>query len=130
VEDIRQLRVHPREFILSRIDARNGAFRFKFKADGVLEAKYLDHALKSPALRSQIEAGATGTSSTMKNIAKGKILNLRLPVPALARQRSIVDYLDGLQTKVARLKGLQQKTAAELDALLPSILDKVFKGEL
>jgi hypothetical protein len=27
-------------------------------------------------------------------------------------------------------KALQQKTAAELDALLPSILDKAFKGEL
>ena len=28
------------------------------------------------------------------------------------------------------LKGLQATTAAELDAMLPSILDKVFKGEL
>jgi len=31
---------------------------------------------------------------------------------------------------VDRLKDLQAKTAAELDALLPSILDKAFKGEL
>ena len=30
----------------------------------------------------------------------------------------------------ARLKRLQAETAAELDALLPSILDKAFKGEL
>jgi len=28
------------------------------------------------------------------------------------------------------LKRLQPETAAELDALLPSILDKAFKGEL
>jgi hypothetical protein len=28
------------------------------------------------------------------------------------------------------LKALQAKSAAELDALLPSILDKAFKGEL
>ncbi|NEO25595.1 MAG: hypothetical protein F6K03_01515 [Kamptonema sp. SIO4C4] len=105
-------------------------FRFKFKPTGALEARYLDHALKSPALRAQIEAGATGTSPTMKNIAKGKILNLRLPVPELSRQRSIVTYLDGLQSRVDRLKALQQRTAAELDALLPSILDKAFKGEL
>jgi len=31
---------------------------------------------------------------------------------------------------VDRLKELQAATAAELDALLPSILDKAFKGEL
>lgn len=54
----------------------------------------------------------------------------RIPVPPLNEQRRIVAYLDDLQTKVERLKGLQQKTAAELDALLPSILDKAFKGEL
>jgi hypothetical protein len=28
------------------------------------------------------------------------------------------------------LKALQAKTAAELDALLPAVLDKAFKGEL
>ena len=31
---------------------------------------------------------------------------------------------------VAALKRLQAETAAELDALLPAILDKAFKGEL
>jgi hypothetical protein len=31
---------------------------------------------------------------------------------------------------VGALKRLQAETAAELDALLPSILDKAFKGEL
>jgi len=35
-----------------------------------------------------------------------------------------------LQAEVDALKRLQAETAAELDALLPSILDKSFKGEL
>lgn len=39
-------------------------------------------------------------------------------------------YLDGLQAKVDALKALQAQTQAELDALLPSVLDKAFKGEL
>ncbi|MFN5515996.1 MAG: restriction endonuclease subunit S [Cyanobacteriota bacterium] len=50
--------------------------------------------------------------------------------PTLAEQRHIVAYLDDLQTKIDSLKRLQAETAAELDALLPSILDKAFKGEL
>ena len=43
-------------------------------------------------------------------------------------QQRIVGYLDGLAGPVAALARLQSETAAELDALLPSILDKAFKG--
>lgn len=45
-------------------------------------------------------------------------------------QRRIVAYLDGLQAKVNALRGLQSQSQEELDALLPSVLDKAFKGEL
>lgn len=34
-----------------------------------------------------------------------------------------------LQAKVDAVKALQVETAAELDAMLPAILDKAFKGE-
>ncbi len=44
--------------------------------------------------------------------------------------RDIVVYLSNLQTKVDALKQLQAETAAELDAKLPSILDKAFRGHL
>jgi type I restriction enzyme S subunit len=45
-------------------------------------------------------------------------------------QCRIVAYLDGLQAKLDALRCLQSETAAELDALMPSILDKAFRGEL
>ena len=50
-------------------------------------------------------------------------------------QRRIVAYLDGLQAKVNALPAhgfgrLQSKSGEELSALMPSILDKEFKGEL
>jgi type I restriction enzyme, S subunit len=53
-----------------------------------------------------------------------------LPIPSLQEQRRIVAYLDGLQAQVDALKQLQAQTAIELDALLPAILDRAFKGEL
>ena len=53
-----------------------------------------------------------------------------LPMPPLPEQRRIVAYLDDLQAKVDALKALQAETAAELDALLPAILDRAFRGEL
>jgi type I restriction enzyme S subunit len=59
-----------------------------------------------------------------------KLRAFRLPVPPVPEQRRIVAYLDDLQAKVDCVKALQGQTKAELDALLPSILDKAFKGEL
>ena len=44
--------------------------------------------------------------------------------------RDIVAYLGNLQEKVGALKRWQTETAAELDAMLPSILGRAFKGEL
>ena len=39
-------------------------------------------------------------------------------------------YRDGLQAKVNTLRELQSAAGEELDALLPSVLDRAFKGEL
>jgi type I restriction enzyme S subunit len=58
------------------------------------------------------------------------IRSLSLPFPPLFEQRRIVSELDGLQEEVHALKYLQAETAAELDALLPAILDRAFKGEI
>jgi type I restriction enzyme S subunit len=69
-------------------------------------------------------------SSAQKNINIRILNDLRLPSPPLDEQRRIVAYLDDLQAQVDALKRLQAETQAELDALLPSLLDQAFKGEL
>ena len=48
----------------------------------------------------------------------------------VVRHRKEFVQIDDLQGKVDRPEELQAQAAAELDALLPSILDKAFKGEL
>ncbi len=64
------------------------------------------------------------------NVNATKLKALPITLPPLPEQRRIVGYLDDLQAKVDALRRLQAETAAEIDALLPSILDKAFKGEL
>jgi type I restriction enzyme S subunit len=68
--------------------------------------------------------------SAQKNINLGILSPLPVPKLALRGQRRIVSKLDELHAAVDALKRLQTGTAAELDALLPAILDKAFKGEL
>ena len=48
----------------------------------------------------------------------------------LDEQRRIVAYLDSVQARLASLRELQSATGEELSALLPSVLDRAFKGEL
>ena len=73
---------------------------------------------------------AEATQTTQPNINLGNLNRLKVHVPPLAEQRRIVAELDALQAEVDALKRLQAETAKELDALLPAILDRAFKGEL
>ena len=64
------------------------------------------------------------------NVNGRKLASLKVPIASPDEQRQIIAYLDDLQVKIDTLKRLQTGTAAELDALLPSILDKAFRGAL
>jgi type I restriction enzyme S subunit len=83
----------------------------------------------SKPMRDNLEATAKTTSGIWK-INQGHVASFSVPLPPISEQRRIVAYLDYLQAKVDSLKRLQTETAAELDALLPSVLDRAFKGDL
>lgn len=58
------------------------------------------------------------------------IRSLELPFPSIEAQRRTVVHLDLFRAKVDSLRRHQSETAAELDALMPSILSQAFRGEL
>jgi type I restriction enzyme S subunit len=80
----------------------------------------------NPSILNLVEKSTHDT----RKLETPKLLNTRVPVPPLSEQRRIVAYLDGLQSQMEALDRLQTETTAELDALLPSILDRAFNGEL
>lgn len=90
---------------------------------------YLQLMLKHLRTNGQLIDFARTTAGQF-NISLGRLRAATLPVPTLMEQQSIVAYLDDLQAKVDSLKQLQAETAAELDALLPSVLDRAFRGKL
>jgi type I restriction enzyme, S subunit len=51
-------------------------------------------------------------------------------LPSLDRQRQVVAYLDGLREKGEELSRIQTAASEELQAVMPAILDRAFKGEL
>jgi len=107
---------------------RIGSHRFLtcVPKDGLVMAPFLCfHFLTERGLQQLGEAspGGAGRNRTLGTKALARIL---VPIPPLAKQI----WFDTLLTKVDAVKRLQAETAAELDAMLPSILDKAFKGEL
>jgi type I restriction enzyme S subunit len=94
----------------------------------LLDGRYLCHLLNSGRIRERMHLQSRG--DMIPHIVLSEIRKFPVPIPPLPEQRRVVAYLDALQGKVDALKALQEKTGAELDALLPSILEKAFRGEL
>lgn len=94
----------------------------------VIHSRYLLHFLNSPCFTDQI--AASGRGQTHPHIRVGDAPHFFLPLPPMEEQVKIVAKLDELQSKLDSVKALQTVTAAELDAMLPAILDRAFAGEL
>lgn len=76
------------------------------------------------------KAWASTTGSAQPTIPLRAIRALHIPLPPLSAQHRIVIELDALLAKADAVKALQAETAKEMDAMLPAILDKAFKGGL
>lgn len=87
--------------------------------------------MQTERVRDYIAKNAKGTSPTMKKISQGIVAATPFPfqVP-LSEQQRVVDKLDALYEKVGAVQASQATTAGELEALLPTILDKAFRGQL
>jgi type I restriction enzyme S subunit len=99
----------------------------KLKRD-IVEPEYVQHMLNSTRLRDRSSAGTRGVGN--QNLVLKFIREFPMPVPPLEEQRHIVQRLNKLHRLVAEAEQLQSDSAAALSALLPSILDRAFRGEL
>jgi type I restriction enzyme S subunit len=90
---------------------------------------FLVYALGSRRVRQQIEQIGKTTAGNI-GISGGNAKSFQVPVPPIQDQHRIVVELDAIQSQVVALKKLQAETGVKLIALLPSILDKAFKGKL
>lgn len=107
---------------------QNHIIRVRPQQDKLLP-EYINLYLNSSLGRNAI-LEISRTSSGLFHLSVGRIKEISLPLPSLHIQLDIVSYINNLQAEIDELKQLQMESAAELNALLPSILDKAFKGEL
>lgn len=94
----------------------------------IVDSRFAWHLLQAGQIYRK--AWSLTTGSAQPTVPLRAIRALEIPIPPIQEQRQVVTYLDDLYGRVDALKRLQTGTSAELDALLPAILDKAFRGEL
>jgi type I restriction enzyme S subunit len=94
----------------------------------VFDARYVAAMSRGKTARSHMERLAITTAGQF-TINQTMLAALPIPIIPLAEQLGVVAEFETLQAHVSALRKLQIETAAELDALLPAILDNVFGGQ-
>jgi type I restriction enzyme S subunit len=89
----------------------------------------LAHYINSSRARSFLFANKKQMTG-QANINSRTLLNLPVALPNLDEQQALLGLIERTQQRVDEIQLVQNLRSAELDALLPSILDKVFRGEL
>jgi type I restriction enzyme S subunit len=86
----------------------------------------LDTYFRTPSVWPKIAGESTGTNIRRRRLNPKDFLNYEMPLPSMETQMTF----RRVRAEVDALKRLQTETAAELEALVPSVLDRAFNGGL
>jgi len=125
------------QLILSKIDARNGAFGivppecdkaiitgnfWTFDTDPIrLDARFLNYLTMSPLFVDFCVRASEGTTNR-RYLQEPKFLAQRIDLPHVDEQRRIVARIEGLAGKVAEATRLQKETTKQMDALCRALI--------
>jgi len=98
---------------------------FELLQDRVLP-ETLDVYFRSPSVWPELAAISTGTNVRRRRLHPSAFLDFKVPLPSMKSQIQ----LRAIKAKADVLTKLESETATELDALMPSILSRAFRGEL
>jgi len=106
-----------------------GSVRYlTFRAnENLCSPRYLHTYLRTPEAIRELARISPGSAGRNRVLSVKRLNEVMIPIVPLPEQAWLTD---ALQAELDALKRLQAETAAEIDALLPAVLDRAFKGEL
>lgn len=93
---------------------------------GVASSQFVCFHLLAPVGLYEVGEASPGSADRNRTLNVRGLLRIPISIPSFEQQL----WFDKMYGQVTALKSLQAETAVELDALLPAILDRAFKGEL
>jgi type I restriction enzyme S subunit len=108
-------------------DGRVGSHRYLtfVPRPSVATARFVCFYLLTAEGLHHVGEASPGSADRNRTLSSKALLQIPIPVPSFEQQI----WFDRLYKKVDALKKLQAKAGLKLDALLPSILDRAFKGD-
>lgn len=110
----------------SRLMMPDLIFRLCLRSSGGIDAAFLHQMLVYPTKRRVVQQLAGGSSGSMPNISKGRLLRLPIVKPPLPLQQTFARRV----AAVEKLKAAHRASLAQLDALFASLQHRAFRGEL
>lgn len=101
-------------------------WRFVWQQQPTLEPLFMLQLARSPYFRDQLIQRATGSSGSMKNIGKAKMLEIPVPYPPYTLQQRFSDIAKQVQ-KTARCSARASQNA---ETLFSALQQRAFSGEL
>ena len=101
-------------------------WRFVWSKPAKIHPLFMLHMARSEHFRKQLILRATGSSGSMKNIGKVKMLEIPLPLPPIALQNKFAASVNKTQAKIQKSTELLQ----EAEALFSTLQQRAFRGEL
>jgi restriction endonuclease S subunit len=134
-----QLRAKEGDFIISKIDARNGAMGivpksldnaivtndfplFSFSSDCL--PKYFEFVSNTDYFDQKCIQSSEGTTNRVR-LKMDRFANIGIPLPPLSEQKRVVEILE----KIDALQEIQSGQLTALEGLFPGVLEKAFRGE-
>lgn len=89
-------------------------------------SEYIKFLFSHPRFRELISRNATGTSGSMLNISKQKLLGMTIPVPPLQKQKEFAQLFWKMDTVLGKLR----QEHDESNNLFSSLQQRAFRGDL
>ncbi|WP_309318528.1 restriction endonuclease subunit S [Streptomyces salinarius] len=102
----------------------------RFQPGLEVDRKWFTYWLRSPAVRKEVEAKASGTSDSMRNISQPDLKAISIPVPPAAEQRRIAEALDRYLARLDAIDALLRAAQDQVSALRQACLVEAFAGRL
>jgi type I restriction enzyme S subunit len=101
-------------------------WRFVWPEQRTLEPLFVLHLARSSYFRRELISRATGSSGSMKNIGKSKMLEIPIPFPPIELQKTFACAVSALQ----KLAGASKEALNQADNLFQSLQQRAFNGDL
>ena len=129
------------QFIISRIDARNGAMGLvPTELDGAivtndfllydidetkLFSRYFDYLTSTEGFVQKCISASEGTTNRVR-LKPEKFLEIEIPLPPLDEQKRIVERVESLMARVEEARRVRAEAVGDVVALFESTVDKIF----